>query len=106
MAVTMARHVESVAESGAAFIVATHQGVVEPHSICHRKWSRIVAITTACLMEPVMGSDGAAQNPSQEVEQSRGRYYGLSATEIRKEFVHNGTSGEGLRWESGTDCSW
>ena len=80
MAITMARHVESVAKSGAASVVATRQGVVEPRRIRRRKWSRIVAITAACRVEPVMGSDGAAQNPSQEVEQSRGRYCGLSGS--------------------------
>ena len=44
----MARHVESVAWSGATSIVATRQGVVELHRIRRRKWSRIVAITAAC----------------------------------------------------------
>ena len=88
MAVTMARHVESVVESGAVSIVATHQGVVEPRSIRRRKWSRIVAITAVCHMEPIAESDGATQNPSQEVEQSRGHYCGLSgspslSTEVR-----------------------
>ena len=77
VAVTMARHVESVAGSGAAFVVVTCQGVVEPRSIHRREWSRFVAITAACHVEPVAGSGGAAQNPSQEVEQSRGRYCGL-----------------------------
>ena len=50
----MARHVESVAESGMASVVVTCQGVVEPHRIRHREWSRIVAITVACqrVMEP------------------------------------------------------
>ena len=56
MAVTMARHVESVVESGAASVVMTHQGVVEPRSIRRREWSRFVAITTACRVEPVAGS--------------------------------------------------
>ena len=68
MAVTMAHHVESVAESGAVSVVATRQGVVEPHSIRRREWSRFVAITVACRVEPVAGSGGAARNPSQEVE--------------------------------------
>ena len=77
MAVTMARHVESVVESGAASVVMTHQGVVEPRSIRRREWSRFVAITTACRVEPVVGSGGAVQNPSQEVEQNCGRYCGL-----------------------------
>ena len=80
MAVTMARHMESVAESGVASVVATRQGVVEPRSIHRREWRRFVAITAACRMEPVAGSGGAAQNPSQEVEQSRGRYCGLSGS--------------------------
>ena len=50
----MARHVESVAGSGAAFVVVTCQGVVEPHRIHRREWSRIVAVTAACqgVMEP------------------------------------------------------
>ena len=54
MAVIMARHVESVAGSGAASIVATRQGVVEPHRIRRREWSRIVAVTATCqgVMEP------------------------------------------------------
>ena len=77
MAVTMARHVESIAKSGAASVVATRQGVVEPRSICRREWSRFVAITAAYCVGPIAGSSGAAQNPSQEVEQSRGCYCGL-----------------------------
>ena len=50
----MARHVESVAGSGATSVVATRQGVVEPHRIRRREWSRIVAFTAACqgVMEP------------------------------------------------------
>ena len=54
MAITMARHVKSVAGSGATSIVATRQGMVEQHRIRRRKWSRIVAVTTACqgVMEP------------------------------------------------------
>ena len=78
MAVTMARHVESVAESGATSVVVTRQGVVEPRSIHRRKWSKIVAITAACRVGPVMESDGATQNLSQEMEQSRDCYCGLS----------------------------
>ena len=77
MAVTMAHHVESVVESGAASIVATRQRVVKPCRIRRRKWSRIMAITVACHAEPVTGSGGVMQNPSQEVEQVRGRYCGL-----------------------------
>ena len=80
MAVTETRHVESVAGSGAASVVATCQRVEELRSIRRRKWSRIVAITAACRVEPVTGSDGAAQNPSQEVEQSHGRYCDLSGS--------------------------
>ena len=49
MAVTMARHVKFVAESGAASVVATRQGVVEPRNIYRREWSRFVAITVATL---------------------------------------------------------
>ena len=37
---------------------------------------------------------------------SRSLGQGLSVIEIRKEFVHNGSSGEGLRWESSMDRSW
>ena len=37
---------------------------------------------------------------------SRSLGQGLSATEIRKESIHNGSLGEGLRWESGMDRSW
>ena len=81
MAVTMARHVESIAGSGAAFVVTTCQGVVEPRSIRHREWSRFAAITAACRMEPIVGSGGAAQNPSQEVEQSHGHYCGLPGSD-------------------------
>ena len=81
MAVTMARHVESVTGSGAAFVVTTCQGVVEPCSIRRREWSRFAAITAACRVEPVVGSSGAAQNPPQEVEWSRGHYYGLSGND-------------------------
>ena len=77
MAVTIACHVESVAGSGAAFVVATCQGVVEPHSIRRREWSRFAAITVACRVEPVVGVGRAVQNPSQGVEQSRGRCCGL-----------------------------
>ena len=60
MAVTMARHMESVAESGAASVVTTHQGVVVPRSIRRREWSRVVTITAAYCVEPVTGSGGAA----------------------------------------------
>ena len=54
VAVTMAHHVESVAESGVASVVMTRQGVVEPCSIHRRRWSRIVAIIAASqgVMEP------------------------------------------------------
>ena len=84
----MARHVESVAESGAASVVVTRQGVVEPRSICREEWSGFVAITVACHMELVAESGGATQNPSQVVEQSHGCYCGLSgspglSTEVR-----------------------
>ena len=50
----MARHVESVAESGVASIVTTRQGVLEPCSIHRRRWSKIVAIIAASqeVMEP------------------------------------------------------
>ena len=48
MAITVARHVESVMGSGAASTVVTCQGVVESHRIHHREWSRIVAVNTAC----------------------------------------------------------
>ena len=54
---------------------------MEPRSIRRREWSRFTAITAACRVEPIVGSSGAAQNPSQEVEQSRGRYYGLSGND-------------------------
>ena len=47
MAITVARHVESVTGSGVASAVVTRQGVVESHRICRREWSRIVAVTTA-----------------------------------------------------------
>ena len=77
----MARHVESVAGSGAASVVVTRHGVVEPRSIRRREWSRFAAITAACRVEPVVGGGGAAQNPSQEVEQSHGRYCGLSGSD-------------------------
>ena len=77
VAITMTHHVEPVAESGATSIVVTCQRVVEPRRIYRRKWSRVVAITAACRVESVAGSGGATQNPSQEVEQSRGHYYGL-----------------------------
>ena len=48
MAVIMARHVESVAGSGAASVVATCQRIEESRGIRRRKWSRIVAIIMAC----------------------------------------------------------
>ena len=48
MAITVARHVESVTGSGAASTVVTHQGVVESHRIRCREWSRIVAVNMAC----------------------------------------------------------
>ena len=88
VAIIVTRHVEPVAESGAASVVVTCQRVVEPCRIRRRKWSRIVAVTAACRMEPVAGSGGAAQNPPQEVEQSCGRYCGLPgdpglSTEVR-----------------------
>ena len=80
MAITVTHHMEPVAESGAASVVVTCQRVVELCRIHRRKWSRIVAITAACRMEPVAGSGGAVQNLSQEVEQSRGHYCGLSGS--------------------------
>ena len=48
MAIAMARHVESVTESGATSAVVTRQGVVESYRIHRREWSRIVAVNTAC----------------------------------------------------------
>ena len=48
MAITMAYHVEPVARSGPASVVATCQRVEKPCGICRRKWSRVVAITMAC----------------------------------------------------------
>ena len=48
MAIAVARHVESVTESGAASAVVTRQGVVESHRIRHREWSRIMVVSTAC----------------------------------------------------------
>ena len=77
MVLTVAHHMESAAGSGAASVVATRQRVVEPSSIRRGEWSGFVAITAACRVEPVAGSGGAVQNPSQEVEQSRSRYCGL-----------------------------
>ena len=77
MAIIVACHVEPVAESGAASVVVTCQRVVELHRIHRRKWSRIMAITATCHVELVAESGGAVQNPSQEVEQSRGHYCGL-----------------------------
>ena len=78
MAITGVCHVESVAGSGAASVVATCQrveescgirrrkrsrivaiivvcqGVMEPHEIRRRKWDRVMAVTVACqgVMEP------------------------------------------------------
>ena len=46
MAIAIARHVESVARSGAASAVVTHLGVVELHRIRRREWSRIMAVNT------------------------------------------------------------
>ena len=77
MAITVACHVEPVAGSGAASVVATCQRVEEPCGIHRRKWSRIMVVIAACRVEPIAGSGGAAQNPSQEVEQSHGHYCGL-----------------------------
>ena len=48
MAIAAARHVESVARSGAASAVVTHLGVVELHRIRRREWSRIMAVNIAC----------------------------------------------------------
>ena len=48
MAIAVARHVESVTESGTASAVVTHQGVAESHRIRRREWSRIMAINMAC----------------------------------------------------------
>ena len=53
MAITKARHVESVADSGATSIVVTRQRVVEPCRIHRKRWSRIVAVTAVC--QGVMG---------------------------------------------------
>ena len=54
MAIAVARHVESVAGSGAASVVVTLQGVVESHRIRCRGWSRIMGIIAVCqgVMEP------------------------------------------------------
>ena len=112
MAVIMARHVESVAESGAAFVVATRQGVVELHSIRRREWSRFVAITVAYCVEPVVESSGAMQNLSQEVEQSRGRYCGLPGSpglsvKVRLESdLHRSSDGNHLSRSLGQGRSW
>ena len=117
MAITVTCHVESVAGGGAASVVVTYQRVMEPHRIHHRKWSRVVAITMACRVEPVVRSGGAVRNPSQEVEQSRGHYCGLSGSpglsaEARsKRLAERGSypsersSGEGLQRKSGADRS-
>ena len=48
MAITVARHVESVTGSGAASAVVTHQGVAESHRSRRREWSKIVAVNMAC----------------------------------------------------------
>ena len=47
MAIAVARHVESVTESGATSAAVTRQGVMESHRICHREWSRIVVVKMA-----------------------------------------------------------
>ena len=54
MAIIGTCHVESVAGSGVASVIATCQRVEEPRGIRHRKWSRIVAIIVVCqgVMEP------------------------------------------------------
>ena len=54
MAITVTCHVEPIAGSGAASIVATCQRVEEPRGIRRRKWSRVVAIIVACqgVVEP------------------------------------------------------
>ena len=48
MAIAVARHVESVARSGAASVVVTCQRMGESPGIHRRKWSRIVAVIVAC----------------------------------------------------------
>ena len=48
MVVTMARHMESVVESGTTSVVVTRLGVVEPCRIRRRGWSRIMVVTAAC----------------------------------------------------------
>ena len=48
MGITGTCHVESVAESGAASVVATCQRIVEPCGIRCREWSRVVAIVVTC----------------------------------------------------------
>ena len=54
MAITGTCHVESVAGSGVASVIATCQRVEELHGIHRRKWSRITAIIVVCqgVMEP------------------------------------------------------
>ena len=75
MATTMTCHVESVAGNGVASVVVTCQRVEEPRGIRRRKWSRVMAITVVCqgVMEP--------HKIRQEVEQSHGRYCGLSGSD-------------------------
>ena len=48
MAITAARHVESVMRGGAASVVVTCQRIGESHGIHRRRWSRFVAVTVAC----------------------------------------------------------
>ena len=53
MAIIEVCHMGPAAGSGAASAVVNHLGVVESHRICHREWSRIMTVNTAC--QGVMG---------------------------------------------------
>ena len=92
MAIAVARHVESLTESGAASAVVTHQGVAESHRICRREWRRIMAVNMAC--QGIMGLRRVRRREWSSVV----RYCGLSggngatqgpdlATEVRLESV-------------------
>ena len=96
MAITAARHVESVAGSGAAPVVVTCQRMGESPGIRRRRWSRFVAVIVACqgvvelcgihrrkwsraatVTAACQGMMELCGNLSQEVEQGRGRFGGL-----------------------------
>ena len=106
----MARHVESVAGHGATSVVVTRQGVVEPHRIRRREWSKIVTVTAACqrVMETCRirrrewSRVVAVTTACQGVQTCRLKFgWSLISTEARMGIICRGTSVETFSRNSG-----